>query len=175
MTCGPALRRRTAFALLLGLQVAVWPAVGGAHPFYVTICQIDHNPTTRSLEITFRFFTDDLERALEDQADTRLFLGTERELEATDRHFFDYLTSHVDVATDAGPVQFRYVGKEVEPDLTWGYVEVPDVSTPSRISVTNRILLEQFDSQTNIIHVTVGGSQKSLLLRNGHITDAVEF
>ncbi len=170
-----SLRPRAWLAVLLGLQLVAWPATATAHPFFVTICQIDHNPETLALEITFRFFTDDLERGLEDHAGTRLFLGTDRESEATDRHLIDYLTSQVDIATDAGPARLRYVGKEVELDLTYCYVEVPDVPVPSRVSITNRILLEQFESQTNIVHVTVGGTQKSLLLRSGHVSDAVEF
>ncbi len=146
-----------------------------AHPFYVTICQIDHNPDTRSLEVTFRFFTDDLERALDSHAETHLYLGTDRELAETDRHLLDYLASRVRLEVDGEPVELRFVGKEVEPDVSWCYVEVLDVVAPSRLTMTNRILLEHFETQTNIVHATVDGEQRSLLLRAGAAVGTLEF
>ena len=52
-----------------------------AHAYYVTICQIDHNVETASLEITFKFFTDDLENALREAGDSeaRLTVGSDRD------------------------------------------------------------------------------------------------
>ena len=159
----------------LGCLAAAWLCLAAAHPFYVTLCQIDHNPETRGLEITFRFFTDDLEQALDADAGTRLFLGTPRELDRTDTALFDYLNARVQVDLDGTRATLRFVGKEVEPDLTWCYVDVVDVDAPSHVEVTNRILLERFEAQTNIVHVTVGGTQKSLLLREGAVSGSLTF
>lgn len=151
-------------------------AVSGArHPFYVSICQIDHNPEAKSLELTFKIFTDDLEKALEAQGTGKLYLGDPREAQEADRYLYNYLKSQVVIVVNGDTAAFRYVGKEVEMDVTWCYVEIASVAEVKKIAVANRILLEIYEDQTNIVHVKVDGKQKSMLLRKGKIADAVEF
>lgn len=161
--------------LALGVWAVTATVAVSAHPFYVTVSQIDHNATTRALEITVKFFTDDLERALEQRAGSSPFLGSDREAPTADSELFAYVASHLEIAVDGRATTLRYVGKEVEVDATWCYVEVLDVSPPSRVTITNRLLLDQFDTQSNIVHVKVGGVQKSLLLRQGHVSEHLTF
>jgi len=160
---------------VLGLWLVVSTGVVSAHPFYVTVSQIDHNASERTLEITIKFFTDDLQRALEQRAGSPLFLGTDREADAASQRLFEYVVANVELVIDGHAATLRYVGKEVETDATWCYVEVVDVASPTRITVTNRLLLDYFDTQSNIVHVKVGGVQKSLLLRDGHVSEQLAF
>lgn len=151
-------------------------AVAGVrHPFYVSICQIDHNPEAKSLELTFKIFTDDLEKALEAQGTGKLYLGDPREAQDADRYLYNYLKNQVVIVVNGDTVAFRYVGKEVEMDVTWCYLEITQVTEVNKIAVTNRILLEIYEEQTNLVHVKAGGQQKSMLLRKGKIADTVEF
>lgn len=151
-------------------------AVAGVrHPFYVSICQIDHNSEAKSLEMTFKIFTDDLEKALEAQGAEKLFLGDKRESKEADRYIRAYLTNNVAINVNDDSVAFRYLGKEVELDVTWCYAEIQNVPEVKKISATNRILLEMYENQTNLVHVKANGEQKSMLLRRGKVTDAVEF
>ncbi len=145
------------------------------HKFYVSICQIDFNSQTNSLEITFKIFTDDLENTLEAQGTGKLYLGSERESEDADRFIFNYLKTHFDIIVENRPVQLNFLGKEVELDVTWCYIEVLDVKKIANITVTNSILIDQFEDQTNIVHVKVGENQKSLLLHKARVTDKLEF
>jgi len=159
----------------LGLWVAVSTGAVAAHPFYVTVSQIDHNASERALEITIKFFTDDLQRALEQRTGSPLFLGTDREVDSAGDRLFEYVVANVEIVIDGRAAALRYVGKEVETDATWCYVEIVDVASPTRITVTNRLLLDYFDAQSNIVHVKVGGVQKSLLLRDGHVSEQLAF
>lgn len=151
-------------------------AVAGVrHPFYVSICQIDHNPEAKSLELTFKIFTDDLEKALEAQGTGKLYLGDPREAQDADRYLYNYLKNQVVIVVNGDTAAIRYVGKEVEMDVTWCYVEIAQVTEVKKITVTNRILLEIYEEQTNLVHVKAGGQQKSMLLRKGKTVDTVEF
>jgi len=145
------------------------------HPFYVSICQIDHNAKTKSLEVTFKIFTEDLESALEAQGAERLHLGSERESVKTDRYILSYLKSHVTLQVDGDTVAFKYLGKEIEMDETWCYVEVPNVPSVNKLTIRNSLLMENFEAQQNIVHVKVGGKQKSLVLWKDKREGSVEF
>lgn len=169
-------KRRCHFCLAVLPVFLLAIAVSGfRHPFYVSICQIDHNPEVKSLEITFKIFTDDLERALEAQGTGKLYLGDARESPEADRYLHNYLKNQVEIVVNGDTTAFRYVGKEVEMDVTWCYVEIAQVTEVKKIAVTNRILLEIYEEQTNLVHVKAGDRQKSMLLRKGKVTDTVEF
>ena len=145
------------------------------HKFYVSICQIDFNSKTNSMEITFKIFTDDLENTLEAQGTGKLYLGSERESKDADRFIFNYLKTHFDLKVDNRPVQIKFLGKEVELDVTWCYIEVLDVEKITNITVTNSILIEQFEDQTNIVHVKVEKKQKSMLLHKARVSGSLDF
>ncbi|MDZ7269276.1 MAG: hypothetical protein ONB48_16980 [candidate division KSB1 bacterium] len=165
-------------ARLAGIQLGLLSGVlllGVRHPFHVSVCQVDHNPQTQALEITFRLFTDDLEEALLAQGTGRLMLGDSREAPAVDRYLFNYLKHAVVFVVNGDTARFQYVGRETETDVTWCYVEILKIAQVKKIAITNRLLHELFEDQINLVHVKAGGKLKSLQLRRGHATDTLEF
>ena len=157
-----------AFAMGLAL-------VGLRHPYYLSICEIDHNPHAKTLEITFKIFTDDLEEALTAQGAGMLKLGTAQEARQADRHIFSYLQNNVAVIVNGDTTGLSYVGKEVELDVTWCYVEAKQIANVEKIEISSRLLIERHEEQANIVHVTVGKTRKSLLLHKQRTGGALEF
>ncbi len=146
-----------------------------AHPFYVSVCQVDHNPSSQALEISLKIFLDDLERTLQPPDAPPLRLGTEREAEGADRLVFDYLRKRLMLKVDGRTASLQWVGREVEDDTIWCYMEVLGVPKINTIEVASRLLLETFDTQTNIVHIRAQGDTKSLLLRRGKVRGSVSF
>ncbi len=146
-----------------------------SHDFYVSICQIDYNPKTESLEITLKIFTDDLEKALETQGTGTLHLGTDKEPEEADDYISAYLQKNFRLILNGDTVAMEYLGKEVEIEATWCYIEIPYSSKVKTLQVRNHILMEIYDNQTNIVHVKSNGRQKSLLLSKSNPEDKVKF
>ncbi len=145
------------------------------HPFYVSICQIDHNPTTKSLEISFKIFTDDLEYSLEKQGTGRLFLGSEKESEKADQYIFNYLKNNFKITIDGQETEYSFLGKEIELDVTWCYLEAKNINDFTKIEVLNKILIDDFNSQSNIVHIKYGDKRKSMLLHKSKTRDIIEF
>lgn len=146
----------------IGMLMLVWTMLSSfVHPFYVSIIQIDHNASASSLEMTFKIFTDDLEKAIQDQGTDLLRLGTEKEHAKSDAYIQKYISNNFDVSVDGKPLQLNWVGKEVEYDITWCYMEASGVATPKQFDVVARLLTETYSSQTNIVHVKVGGLEQS--------------
>lgn len=158
------------------LSVCGWCLINAAaHPFYVTVCTIDHDAKTQALEITFKIFTEDLESALEEQTQERLRLGSAHESANAGRYIQSYLKRNVMLQADGDTLAFSYVGKEIDVDETWCYVEVTNVPSVSKLTIRNSLLMEKFEAQQNIVHVKVGGKQKSLVLWKDKREGSVEF
>ncbi len=146
-----------------------------AHPFYISVCQVDHNPDTGALEMSFRIFMDDLELALETMGTDRLHLGTEREVEKADLYIDRYLARHVVIEINGRRVSAAFLGKEVDTDAIWCYVEVENIPVLESMTMTNTLLLETYEDQVNLVHVNANGQKKSLLFSQQQITQTLDF
>lgn len=155
-------------SLLLAFQLT-------AHPFFISICQIHHNSESNTLEVAIKLFANDLETAMGAEQTSALRLGTDRESADADAHIANYIQQHLLLSVDGTSVTGKFIGKEYEADVVWCYIEVPDISTISKLEVSNRLLMNEFPSQTNVVHVTVNGERKSMLLQKGNARDIVSF
>ena len=145
------------------------------HPFYISVCQVDHNPDAAALEMSFRIFMDDLELALESMGTERLHLGTEREAEKADLYIGRYLARHVVIEINGRRVSPAFLGKEVDPDAMWCYMEVENIPVLESMTMTNSLLLETFEDQVNLVHVNANGQKKSLIFDRQQIRQTLDF
>ena len=144
------------------------------HAFHVSICDIEHNPESKALQISQRIFIDDLEVGLKafhhlEMVDT---------YKPGDPHKLDslmeaYFAKKLFISVDGSPKEFKYLGSELEGDARWAYLEVEGISSFKEAEVSNLILLEAFDDQENIVHFKANGKLRSYRL-NKH-ENAVTF
>lgn len=124
------------------------------HKFYVSITQVDVNMESRKFEISSRIFTDDLEATILDETGQKLWLGTDKEHLNADSILFDYIASVLYFNQDGIDMQLNFIGKEVEADVTWIYLESEKgVSLEKAIDISNEILYDHFPDQKNIVNV----------------------
>jgi len=139
-----------------------------AHPFYVSICDINYNTKNQSLEISIRLFTTDIEQAMEEWGAGKLHLGENNESPKADSALAAYFPHVLEIkAGNKNAPPFQYLGKEVEGELCWIYIEIPNVPAFEEATVSNRILFQSFPTQTNLIHFNNKGEIKNLLLNTG--------
>src|SRR5690606_18314194 len=144
------------------------------HPFHVSVCDLNYNDEKLSLEITHKIFLDDLENALKGVHGRRInILNLEQESEG-ENLIAAYLDENFAVRIDGKKYEPQYLGYEIQDDAMWCYQEVLGVENWTEVTVTNTILMELFDDQTNIVHVKKGKKTKSLRLyeknRKGSVT-----
>jgi hypothetical protein len=158
------------------LLLLIW--LGGAgwlHKFYVSLTEIRYNEHNMRVEVSFRIFPDDLDRALEERYGVETHLASSLEHPQADSLVGEYLRAHFSLISDGREVGFSYLGKEPESDAIWCYMESePLESTPSALRIRNNILMEQFDDQVNIIQVYAGHWNRGMLftkqLPEGNLT-----
>ncbi len=142
------------------------PASVVSHPLYITVTEINHNAKDHTLEISCKMFTNDFEAALEKFGNSKVDLADTRDKTAADKLIAAYVQKKLLLKADGQAVALQYVGFEKETDATWCYFQVPNITTVKKLDINNSLLYDSFDSEINIMHVTVNGDRKSTRLNN---------
>jgi hypothetical protein len=131
------------------------------HEFHTSLAQINYNKGTQSFEVSLRVFTDDLEAALTlENQHKKLTIDQD----IADRIIQQYLEKHFALLNGQNKKKpMNYVGKEVEVDVTWIYVEIPANENPSGFRLQNSIFTELFDDQVNIVNLKYLDTATTLL------------
>jgi hypothetical protein len=156
--------------LLLQLLV---PYLLGLHPFHISICEIEHDRESQSLQITSRLFQDDFELALSDGKGTAFFRQTP--MDDAKQVLSKFFKEHLQVTVDSKRMEHRFLGYEVEDNVVWCYLEIEKVNGLKEISVQYSVLVDTFDDQINLAHIRYRGDVKSLKFQKGQLTGTAEF
>lgn len=132
-----------------------------AHPFFVSVTEINHNAKEKTLEISCKMFLDDTETTLRKQYNTTVELTTPKDPKKAQQMVSDYVKKHLQLKIDGKPVVLEFVGFEVEGASIWTYFQVSNIASVHKIDITNNILYEVYDTQISIMHAQVGGNKKS--------------
>ncbi|HYF69773.1 MAG TPA: DUF6702 family protein [Ohtaekwangia sp.] len=147
----------------------------GLHPIHVSVTDIEFDEKDKALEIMMRVFTDDLETTMrkhENKPDLDILnpKGT-----TLDKLMADYMRSNFEVTLDGKVQKLNYLGNERDGDVFVFYIEVSNIKKWNQINVLNTILMETFDDQSNLVHVTVRGKIKSMRLTENNPSDKLSF
>lgn len=143
------------------------------HEFYVSITEIRYNAGSERFEISIRLFPDDLDRALLHRSGIHAQLATELEHKKADSLLMAYLMEDFSLKVNGFMLELDYLGKEVESNAIWCYLESSRIEAPKAISVQNKILTEYFPDQVNIIQVYQGTWNKGLMLDRHQISGSL--
>ncbi|QTE22926.1 DUF6702 family protein [Polaribacter cellanae] len=135
-----------------------------AHKYYLSLTQIKYKSEAKSLQIIINVFMDDIETALNKDYNIDLRLTSKKELKNNDVYFEKYLKEKLKFKVDDKLQEFNYIGKEYEGDLVLFYLEIENIEKVSKIEISNKILINHFPEQQNLIKSKVGNKHKSVLL-----------
>ena len=158
-----------------GPVTVLGPAAAQAHVFYVSIARVKWNADEARLDVSVRIFTDDLEEAIVAEGGPRLRLWTDQAREDRDRHVSDYLASRLAFRVNGSDRKLTWVGMEDALDATACLVQITDVDRVETIEVENRILIDMFDTQANVMRFEIGGEKKYVNLSKKTVRGTVRF
>ncbi len=160
------MRRRLALAACL----AVLPL---AHPIHLSSTRIDLVADGRGVEVQVRAFTDDLEEALAaDEGRLRRF--GPRPDATLDSALARHLRARLALVAGGAPIALRYVGHERVDDAVEAYLEGTLPAPPRAITVTQRLLLDRFADQQNLVFLVRGAGRRSGIARPGAATVSLD-
>jgi hypothetical protein len=132
------------------------------HSFYVSVCEIYHNPKSQALEVTIKIFTDDLELALSKDGHPDVAILEAKPDPELKNMLQDYLRDRFRISVNSKPVEARVIGYEFEDDALLCFVEIKKVKDVASIDVYNSIITEVYEDQVNLTHFQYHGTLKSL-------------
>jgi hypothetical protein len=146
------------------------------HPLHVSVTEIKFDPKDKELEISTRIFIDELEEAIQKELKRpSLDIFNPGETVTTNQLVSQYLASRLLIKADGREAKVKYLGHEVEGDALIAYAYAPGVKKVKNIEVTNSVVTELYDDQSNLVHVTVGNKTRSLRLQRNEVTGKLTF
>jgi hypothetical protein len=137
---------------------------GDTHPLHVSVTEINHNGTDKTLEISCKLFTDDFEKVLTQNYKTKVDLINPPDRPAMDKLVSDFIQKHLTIKVDGKAAQFSYLGYERDSDVIYSYFQVDNITSVKKMEITNHLMHELFTDQINLVHVIVNGKRKSIKL-----------
>lgn len=131
------------------------------HPFYVSVTELNYNSADKNMEISCKLFVDDFEKALAKQYKIPVDLTRPKDKVQTEKMIGDYLRNHLRIKADGKECSLQWVGYEKEGEAAWCYMQIMELPEPKKIQLHSNMLYELFDTQANIVHITVAGKRKS--------------
>jgi hypothetical protein len=145
------------------------------HPLHVSVTEIEMDEKDKRLEIMMRVFADDLEVTLRKNLGLPELDILGSSASDRDRMVSEYLKDHFKISLDGKPQKNNYLGHEQEDLAFIFYIEAPNVRKWKNIQVENDIIMETYDDQSNLVHVTVGETVQSLRLTKNNPVDKLTF
>ncbi len=118
---------------------------------------------------------DDLEDGIKATTNQKLNLGKPDVHPKSDTLISNYILSHFAIKTNGQKLNFRYIGKEIEQDIVFVYLEVPVKLALKELTVTNTLFFDRFDDQSNIVNIEVRGEVESAFLEKSKPTSTLHF
>jgi hypothetical protein len=143
------------------------------HPFHVSVIEINHNVSAKTLEVSCKIFTDDLENTLSDKFKTKVDLTNPSNKKLMDTLIKRYMLAHFLLQSAGKKIDYTYLGYDIDKEAVYCYVEATGVNSLNQLSVRSSVLYDKYDDQINIVHASTPAGRKSLRLNNP--TSLAEF
>lgn len=145
------------------------------HPLHVSVTEIEMDHKEKRLEIMMRVFMDDLEVTLRQKYQIADLDVLNPKGKTLDQMMEEYLKLHFKISLDNKGQVMKYLGHEKEGDAFIFYIEVDKVKKWTTIQIQNDIIMEMYDDQSNIVHVTSNEIVRSLRLTTRRSIDQLTF
>ncbi|CAH0997052.1 hypothetical protein EMA8858_03189 [Emticicia aquatica] len=145
------------------------------HAFHTSLTEIQFNAKEKSLEISIRMFTDDLETALTKANNgQKIMIGGKND--NSDAILNKYIQQHFAIITPQKQKKtLTVLGKELEGDATWVYVEMPNNQDFKGHILYNNLMQELFDDQTNLVNFMYLSNKKTFLFNAKTKSAEIDF
>ncbi len=165
------------FLSLINMPVFSTMIAGKAtvHPIFMSVTEIEHNAKDKTLEISCKVFTDDLEKTLRQTYKGTVDLINPKDKAAMNKLVSDYVQNHLSITVDGKKTALQFIGYEQQEEGILSYYQVNNIASVRKIDITDNLLYDYKKEQIGIIHMTVDGNRKSTKLNNPDDKASFEF
>lgn len=132
-----------------------------AHRFHSSLTRIDYDSNEKNIKITIQLIAHDVLEVFDEIRQKSLKLESSKEV---DDLLKKYLAEHFILQNKSGEkLDFKWVGKEIELERVFIYLEIPSDENIENFKLSNTIFFETYPTQTNIIIAKFNGEKADLL------------
>jgi hypothetical protein len=161
--------------MMTNLIFGLFFTFSGLHPFHITVTELIYKEDAKAVQIMHKIFIDDFEQTLNKAYNVNLDILTLEDTKSIDSLVADYLSKNFSVSINGKREEIIYLGSELEENVLWCYQEIYKVRKPRIFQITNKVMFEEFDDQSNLVHTNMNGELKTLRLQQNEGTDQVSF
>jgi hypothetical protein len=146
------------------------------HPIHLSVSEINYNEKDKALQITSRIFLDDLEASIRNERNNQELdvLEPGKGL-TTEQLISEYVLKRFSVKLDGKTQKLNFLGFERDDPAVVCYIEIENIKKFKTIEVRNEVIMDLYEDQSNIVHVTYKGPVKSFRLLRDKPTDRLTF
>lgn len=148
---------------------------GFKHPLYISTININHNAKEKSIEISVRAFTDDMETAIKNITKQNVDLSNKQQQAANNKLISNYLEQKLKLSVNNQAKSLHYIGYEIQKESVWIYAEVSDVSNLILLNINTNWLYDLTQKQSNIISAVADGKEKNYKLDYPNVTTSFNW
>ncbi|MGB5243493.1 MAG: DUF6702 family protein [Lutimonas sp.] len=145
------------------------------HKYYVSVTEIKFAEQKKELQISMRFFIDDVEAVLNQRFEKEFYLSTKKELNDVDNYLKLYIDQKFQIKINGKPISARYLGKEYENDVVYFYLLADKISSVNVIEVTSTMLFEKFEDQENYIQLNINDQRNTFILTKRNDKEMLKY
>lgn len=144
------------------------------HKYYVGKTLIHYDQQSGMIEITSQIFIDDIELCLSEKHGKRMFLMDERQDEDAEMFLKKYIEENFEMMINGQVKVLNFIGCELENETLFCYLETFQSERINSFEISNKILMETFDSQRNIIDLDFPEWEKRIFLNKDKHREIVQ-
>lgn len=139
---------------------------GIAHPFYLSVTEMKYNTKNKTIEVSCKLFTNDLESALKKLNNKTVDLINPKDKAEAEKLVSDYIFKHLSVNLNGKNRTLKFIGYEKEDDVIWAFMQIENCETPKQLAINNSLLYDILKEQINIVHFEMNGNKQSSKVAN---------
>jgi hypothetical protein len=153
--------------MLLMCLTVIFSSYTVIHRYYFSVSEIKVDSKKKTISVSCKLFTSDLEDALGQINKKKIDLGKSVNDKAVQLLLFNYLTERFKISFGNAPVKLKFVGFENEDDVTWCYMESKlETKSSKNIKVFDTLLYDFLPDETNMIQMDWDATSRTEKLVN---------
>lgn len=136
------------------------------HRFYLSLTEVRVDTKKKTMDVSCKLFTDDLEELLLKKYGKKIDLATSTKDKAVQALLGRYISDNFRISVGGQVQALSFIGYETETDAVWCYLETAPFSGKGTVSVYDALLYDYLPDQSNMINFYWNDQDKSAKLSN---------
>jgi len=137
------------------------------HPVHVSLLNIDLYPETGRIEIVFKLFSDDFEHLIMNKYNVGLDIINRVDPGDKTEFINKYINEAFELRINGTKIDgWEYTGNQMDEQSIWLYYKNSWPGNMKEVSVTDSVMMDYYEDQTNMVIVSWPGKQNGYCLNN---------